>query len=522
MPEIVCGNPSNSPASYTRFVLPFAYSPEKIEPEKLDKTKDCRYEFVEPDDLEWRKRYLTHETADVLFRRAKWVRLKGDAIKEDEMFFRDGRRLKVVISSPALILFEWPAPDDKKRDDAPNNKILHTGFLVVEAHFSSSNACPPTLDNLLELNEIFKYWQRPYEGHEENYAKFFSGCFSSKSARDIYFEKWAQLLEHPIYVGNDIWRLMPEAWMESARQKVDNCRNDLIDDSSDDWMVYADNRAFVWTCAIMKDGANTLRRAYCAPKAPSSDFAEWRALLNVDLPYNMVNTKFEREWTEKRTYKRWEDGGTFYGFSYHSGAMLGPPETNPPLWKHFGQMYFDQVILLLYLRMGLFRFSRELSRISSQVIDEKEDDKEWLKDFTNLRRNFTLFTNLYQFPLISNQQQGLEMYALARASMDVDALFEEVQDEINSSHEYLNIEETQKLTSSTTRLSVVAAIGIVFALTFGFLSIDVGLLKTVCLIVGSLGLFALLFLWVLIRSDSLTNIFNRLANPDNHKTKQKR
>lgn len=475
MPEIIYGDPSNTPASYTRFVLPFAYSLSKIS----DKEKTApRYEFVEVDDLEWRKSYLTHETADVLFRRAKWAKLKGEVIKEDEMFFRDGNRLKVVISSPDLILFEWPAPDDKKRDDdiAKEKEILHTGFLVVEAHFPLSNTCPPTLDNLLELNELFRYWQQPYEGHEEKYAKLFDGCVSSKSARNIYFEKWAQLLEHPIYYENEEWRLMPDKWMASARRKVDNCRNDLVDDSPPDWMVYADNRAFVWTCAIMKDGANKLCKSYCRPNAPSSDFAEWRALLNVDFPSGVINTEFEREWTKERTYKRWRHFGTLYGFSYHSGAMLGPPEDDPALWKHFGQMYLDQVILLLYLRIGLFRFSRELSRISSQVIDGKKDDKKWLDGFTKLRRNFTLFTNLYQFPLISNQQQGLEMYSLARKSLDVDDLFKEVQNEINGCHEYLNDVEMEKLTSSTTRLSVVATIGLIFALTFGFWSMNAAII----------------------------------------------
>ncbi|MGH8613413.1 MAG: hypothetical protein ACREYF_15710 [Gammaproteobacteria bacterium] len=62
---------------------------------------------------------------------------------------------------------------------------------------------------------------------------------------------------------------------------------------------------------------------------------------------------FEREWAKERTYRRWEEWGSYYGFNYHSGAMLGPPETNPPFWRHFAEVYFDQVLLLLYLRVSL-------------------------------------------------------------------------------------------------------------------------------------------------------------------------
>ena len=190
------------------------------------------------------------------------------------------------------------------------------------------------------------------------------------------------------------------------------------------------------------------------------------------------STAFERDWASKHTYHRWEEQGTFYGFNYHCGAMLGPPLQTPPLWQHFGQMYFDQTLLLLYLRVGSFSFSRQLSRISVQVRDrtaanEKAGLEKWRQAFQSLRRDFAMFTNLYEFPLLSNQQQGVEMYEKARENMDVGQLFREIQEEIRSSHEYLEMQAGQEQTYMSTRLTVVATVGLVIGLATSFLGMNV-------------------------------------------------
>ena len=127
--------------------------------------------------------------------------------------------------------------------------------------------------------------------------------------------------------------------------------------------------------------------------------------------------------------------------------MLAAQMEEPPLWRHFGGMYFDQALLLLYVRISLFRFSLKLNGISEASLDSRQEvdsREQWTMKFQALRWHFALFANLYQFPLLSNQQQGLEMYTLARKHMDIDAFFDEIQKEIEGRHEYLAIEEAQK------------------------------------------------------------------------------
>jgi hypothetical protein len=200
------------------------------------------------------------------------------------------------------------------------------------------------------------------------------------------------------------WRLFPEPWGKEARDWVAG-EAKASKGGNRGWLVYADNRTFVWTCALLEKGGETLREIFnkgelSERELRASAFGHWIKLLNVDYwaggqPREIhQSAEFERRWAEERTYKRWEKGATFYGFNYHSGAMIGTDWKELPLWKHFGQMYFDQVLLLLYLRVSLFRFSTELNRISRGARDQPKEvgQEKWQKEFQNLRWKFALFT----------------------------------------------------------------------------------------------------------------------------------
>lgn len=172
MLEIKCGDPNgNKPASYTRFILPFAY---QLEESKKEKDPEYYYSTLEEgEETIRRKRYLTNETSDVLFRRAKWFRLEKKEGQWEKKFTMpslesdgiSGKTEKDVrLSPPVLILFESP-PDLEKAVDKKNPCLLRTGFLVLELYFPEENN-KATLDDFLRLNELFRYWQRPFKGHE--------------------------------------------------------------------------------------------------------------------------------------------------------------------------------------------------------------------------------------------------------------------------------------------------------------------------------------------------------------------
>lgn len=497
MLELICGDPnakqdSFKGASYSRFVLPFAYRPEQ---DSTLSTAQLYFAPAPPDDQILREAYLTQETADVLFKRARWMQFQGPAEHWNvTVSGRDGQALTVTIASPWLVLFE--SPDRLEDNPAPSEEdLLRTGFLLVELYFPEGQDNRPNLDELLTINELFRYWRSPFPRHAEvkGYKRLLddvplkltdpqSPLIKDCPTADIYLERWASFLELPIKLGNDIGRLFPVHWDKDTRAWVIpdqglSTQEKTTAAKSRGWAVYADERAFVWTCALLEKGGNELRQTFkhaehaADAPAPPWSFGHWVKLLNVDPPEKAGaeekpppsqeelvrrthnSRRFEQAWAKERTYLRWAELGTFYGFAYHGGAMLAEPMDEPPLWRHFGQMYFDQVLLLLYLRVTLFRFSTRLNEISATAMKRSghaKNNKEWLEQFQQLRWAFMHFTNLYQFPLISNQQQGIEMYALARKVMDVDEFYREVKEEIHNANDYLTAKTTMKLTEVAT------------------------------------------------------------------------
>jgi hypothetical protein len=201
----------------------------------------------------------------------------------------------------------------------------------------------------------------------------------------------------------------------------------------------------------------------------------------VDLPGASSPSAFEREWLRERTYLRWAHFGSLYGFTVHSGAAVLPPSRDLELWRHFRENYFDQTLLLLYARTGLFRFSRWLADVSGKARGREPDDREpLLEDLTQVRQSLTLFSNLYLYPLLSNHQQSLEMYTLARRVMDLEELTGELRQQIEGSHDLVEMqadreeaEAARSQISLTERLNVVAAVGLVFSVATSFLGMNI-------------------------------------------------
>lgn len=469
MIPLIGGDPAAKPATSTRFILPFAYAPESWG--SNSPVSDLHYAMEEGDGADawrWRHDYFTPETADVLYRHARWARLVGADALADFTIPHGGEPVAVRIARPKLVLFEWP-PSDATSARGVDTSVLQTGFLIVEAFFPDCGR-PPSLTALLRFNERFRYWRQPWDTHPDDpdrwaYRALLGGCpvdflhpgstIGAAASPDIYLTRWATLLDLPVRdAQGQVWRLFPRQWAARALRwisGVPDAEGDTLRRTG--WVTYADTRTFVWTCAVAEGGGNALRRRSGRPDVAASELAPWVQLMNVDVPTEPQGppTAFEAEWAKARTYGRWEAQGTFYGFNHHAAAMLGPPWYEPPLWKIFGSLYFDQTLLLIYLRVTTFRFSYELSRVSSLAL--RRNLAEFAEEFRRLRQLFAVFTNLYEFPLLSQQQQAIEMYALARRHLDVHELFEEIREEIQSSQEFVDLTDQRRQAEATTHLA---------------------------------------------------------------------
>jgi hypothetical protein len=485
----------NNASAFSRFVLPFRWQANPV-PGRQAVKGSLRFKSLEsPPHYAIRKKYFTHETAKVLFERAQWLELAdGTGSSQDGAFVRqwkdsawacdvpltlpDGSTITIAMDRPRMVLFEWALESE--------SAVLKTGFLIVDLYFKPKDGeRKPILDDLLALNEFFRYIDCP---HPEHYDKERGYCFhglfeaapmsfinrkleelSAIEMTDMhspYFDRWKELLELPVEIAGRAYRLVSKDAIEKAKEFLSG------DKAERGFLIYADDRAYVWSAASLQKGVAGLNRLARSSSTDAHDYGHWVKLLNVDSPGESPSkthsgpSQFERIWAKKRTYKRWQTSGTWYGFSYHGGAMLtastikdNPGKSRPnPYVHHFSTLYFDLAILLFYLRVTLFRFSNELSRLAEHELEKK------YQEFRALRAQFARFTILYQFPILSNLQQSIEMYQLARKHFDIDAFYKEVKDEIQETHSFLEMDGSKKLTKAATRLAMwglpLAAIGV--------------------------------------------------------------
>jgi len=540
---LLAGNPDCTPASFSRFVLPFAY---QLTPAYLPELKRAgqpsevgswdhvpRWVLWDDSDaqsalelgaqvtLDQRKRYFTSETAEVLFgSRTMRFRLQCPTQAIGPVTVQvDG--VAAQLETPELLLFEC-APFGKRGADP-----MRIGLLVLSVHFTG-NALQ--LDQLLKFNEAFRNMRQPYVGHagapdltQVTWLKQLN--LRSESTRECadapYLKLWLDLLEAPLVLTekNAPYYLYSNCLAQIARGGS-YLRSPLI---------HADYRAFTWTAAVCEGGAlvlnkpssdqanrdepSVLERWLQGLKSKSETRAEktgqkpaeshgWLRLLNVDGPgwqgapphSEPVPAGFHGDWLRDHTYFRWAPQ-CLYGFTPHSGAAFVSVQRDPPIWNHFRRLYFDQLCLMLYVRGTIFGFSRDISALSRKI----QVDRGGASHFNRLERQFSLFTNLYQFPLLSNQQQSLEMYAALRKALDINDFYDEVQDEIRHMASMFDRRHDRDIRMIGVAIALIATIGTLWG------DMDLG-----AWLVGTLGLNPLLAFFVMLLPLVLT-VFGGLA-----------
>jgi hypothetical protein len=351
---------------------------------------------------------------------------------------------------------------------------------------------------------------------ESRYRRLYAKGFpwpqraSGSLGQRITSGKWLDLLEFPVCerfsAKKRYYRVVPREWIASAAEVT----------SHDAWagqdhaLKPAEPKSLVWSCAVLSENVQrarsrllsrreqlyTLRAKFThrsrrrgpehqpaslgdkSLKSPSRRqqnirAGDWIGFLNIDLPPGRPPVRheqlleasgYEKQWAEQEsvTYQRWAHWGTLFGFTGHSGCAFLPGTKEPPFWRQWRTIYRDQALFLLYERATLFRFSRSISSLTQRRLeaesgterDKRGANQQFEKDFEELRRHFVSFANLYQFPLLSTEQQSLEMYHAQRKALNVDPLYAEVQSQIDNAHAYASLTSQKKAAQLTTVITV--------------------------------------------------------------------
>jgi len=476
-------------------------------PQQPNKIDGAVQEFIRETKSErssvWRLQYYMPETNYVLYRHARWFELSnfdGSAIHQFSNASKSGLRLQPqtqeISSQPVdvhwirLILFEYSAVESK--DKSGSIPFARNGILAIKLGFHKESK--PTIEHLLLLNEAFRYYKIPYYQHPKYGFKRhdiiagLAGPHENAARARSYWEMWDSLLAYPVRDNACSFNLMPKEWHDNAREQAmaDNIGDSIsnfeklldssLTGSKPSWDIYPDNRAFVWTCVKLVDE----KQFTMFPEFPEyfkeikkDEFYKynvWHALLDVDAKADEIEA-FRYDWLKNRTYMRWAKEGSLYGFNNYSVALFGNPMDHI-VW-HFETIYLDMGLMLLQVRTSLFRLSQQISFDSKDRI--RGIRTKWEKLFRDLRGYFAAFVNLYQFPLLSTQQQGIELYTKMRKWLDVDEIYQEVKSEIESTHEHAELDAEKSTEEGLRTLTIYglaiaagALVGQVFGMSYIF------------------------------------------------------
>lgn len=490
--DIVIGDPLQTKASFSRFILPIAYSlSPRVTPLRADEPhfRPCTpgdwisqsYRYADNWGsrlLRERWQYFATGVSELLYERARWLVLQDDFTFGDSRCVaaipsrvgKSGGGYTIQLRPPALILFEF---DAAHRHGRSRESCMQTGFLVWEVFFPKTAGNRPTFEDLLHVNDLFRHVRSPFPSYDRRHRGelrsidlYLDGLTRGRTGRadtsnygNTHSRLWFDPLSLGIRTPEGLFTIVPE------------------DQSTLDMPILPDSRTYVSTCAVCLEPER--RRDIVAgyrsaiPALSNPPYAGyWQMLLNVDKtdePLGWASgDKFDYAWTHQRTYTRWIRYGIVYGYSDHSAAMMAverePPAPgvgDPPICLHFGQHYFDAILLCLYDRASLMRFHLKLQSITMDTRRDPASIEEWEKDFGDLRWDFTVFENLFLYPLISTQQQAIEMYAFMRRSLDIDDLYKEVERKIRSSDELVDNRLEQKRANASEKLNRLAGLGVV-------------------------------------------------------------
>lgn len=275
------------------------------------------------------------------------------------------------------------------------------GILTLRCSFDGNNFPAPALNDLLNLNNYFRYFQWP---HQLQYDK------------------------RRLHIGGRL--LTVQDWIHELLATALGTA---------DAQPYDSRKLFVFCAAIFdRELSDDEYFQYVTVDSEAED-----------TPQGDVKTRV----VEHQSYSRWAHYGTRYGFTYYSGvgafvnpSYIPPSGTDYFLFTHFNEVYFWILILLLFHRARLVQFSDRITTLSASTPDIHA------AAFSALHRDILIFTNLWWFEDITYEVQGAEIYLKWRGIIDNQALYNEVQQKLRETDDYAQARQNQLLAEHGDRL----------------------------------------------------------------------
>ena len=315
-------------------------------------------------------------------------------------------------------------------------RVFSTGVAILSLELE--NYEHEKFDDILRINDFGRrvYPQFISDGKVEATKEAFLADSIKIPFLDIE-ENFEREIYDETYIGNHIMELLGRNVFTQDMQGVGHY---YIQPSIDD-------RMFVVSWYGDKEKALEIKENY-----EESD--DWYKYVFVDGQYVTVrNQKMKKELLKNSTYDRWSDDGMLFGVSRYSFVCLTNREWFPfnIIRPHMTSMYFQMITLLLAMRTSILRFSDEIASLASnETIDTEK--------LTNLYQRYLTFYNRLYFKEVTHQDQGIELYDMARKQMKIDDHMEKLDGKFTKLFEFAKMQSDDKSAKKMNMLTVMGAI----------------------------------------------------------------
>ncbi|HHS91721.1 MAG TPA: hypothetical protein ENK82_00095 [Campylobacterales bacterium] len=309
-------------------------------------------------------------------------------------------------------------------------RVFQTGVAILAIELKNNNY--PDFQDILNINDFGRrvYPQFISKTNQTVPSEYMQGVKGAFLADSIEIGEFQETFNYKDFsdtkIGEHIMKLLGGEIFSQNKQELSRF---YIQPSLDD-------RMFVLSWYGNSAKASQLQDKKSLYK--SSD--DWYQYLFVDNNGATVqNQKMKKSLLKHGTYDRWSNYKTLYGISRYSCVLLTDASkfSKDKLRVDLETMYFQMMILLLAIRTSVLRFSDEVAALASSV--ELDADK-----LTQLYQRYLVFYNRLYFKEVTHQDQGIELYNLARKQMTIDEHIEKLDSKFTKLFEFAELQARKR------------------------------------------------------------------------------
>ncbi len=160
---------------------------------------------------------------------------------------------------------------------------------------------------------------------------------------------------------------------------------------------------------------------------------------------------------EKALYRRWSGKDSLYAVTTLSFMCLtNKADIVDSVYRPFVTEYLDMAILVLAQRASMERFDTEAGRVVNGADTPGYLNSRQIQDIIDLHEQYVTWQNQVNLVELTDQEQGIDVYALLREQMGVEARTDRLDKQLEDMYAVANVNQNTKLSELAGIFAVVA------------------------------------------------------------------